>query len=903
MADSTSHSYSHILLDSLTDITPSLHPESLSTFAQCIIALKKPSYTRTPKDNASVIDSLKTFKYLMNTSDASASELEKSIHAFSDLIEYHSFSAGEVIFHKGEYDDQLYLTLMGNIVLFIEVAEDLFKTPDISTEISPIETPVLKPIQVKPTTDENTIQRNLFQPKTSKSILRRLTSLGDPSHMSESSSALKLLPTVHEVKRSFIEPHHPKERSPDHHRMSIRKSIIHENIGKEDIEAKKKMDLFKYLVKAEKSKPGKYIRDGRFLFKPKKAVGAGGHFGEKASRNSKIHTMTAIAVEDCHLIVFKLENYVKVFNVQLDDLNQNTRFLESFFPEASYPKLLKLADLFEERVFWHKQVVFEEGTPADALYLIKEGEAQLRKTLNPSQHLVRDERYPSLDIPKKKAYIASVAKGEALGEDDALAGEKRHYTAIVTSSKLVLWRLNMDVYNGISNVYQEQFSALRTSAKAKREFRKAQTKTQMNQMVQMAVHVNKLKKQASSTEQKSLLRISENMDTLFSIPDEQKVIRRSRARLDSPIKANRLIGKEDDDYRSGNKSVQETPVKSFINVTLSPLQRQSSIADSFDSSPLLEKFSLGSPKMDIDKIRHRSFLTTKLTSILEKQLQQINQGDSQGEISPSRKEFKGESSVSIHDGLTQSALYKEALGLVKKKRLNKSISKDKLTDPAFKVGDHKLYYDELKRSVQMIAKFGPRSPSPFEEGYISVNMSPISKLQLGENQEIVWDSVLGRNNADLKTLLPGSLAKDRNKNSVKEDLSFEMKQKGSKDSSSLDPTGRKPLIHLEKVKSSVVINKGRNAAVQTFSPMNDYDCKLRAVRDDSEEESQMVKSFVDGKSRGHLKISEVLEKLHTENVDNSAVRVGFKPSKLKLKKVRESGKGDVIVLGRKYSQN
>jgi len=698
--------------------------QSNSHFDECIHILEKRNSERTAHDADTIASTLKQFEYFSKQTNH---KNDHSLLEFAKTINYEHFHKDRVIFHKDDINDKIYLILSGSVVIFNQIATDVFKIDAEATEEEKTPEDLLKEVvPVKSLLKRNTIdenfQRDLFKPRMSRKLFRQMTSLGETDSVLNHKIKSQAPPTVEEMKRYLSETHH-QTGSHAESQQSL-DSLQSPWAAKE---AKKKLLLYKLLLKADREKPNKYILDGKFLYDIKKKVKPGSHFGEMNSKLNKFKEATAVATEDLHLISFRVGDYIKFFNQPPSNANY-LRFLAPYFPDASYPKLLKLTDLFEECTFKQKNTVYEEDAQVDCLYLIKEGEIQLMKKIDLTKIATKEPLSPSV---KKKYNIASMGAGQVFGEDEFFFEEaSRQYSAVVTSAEAVLLKLDVEVYKRMTETYKELFSHMKKAAKARKSFHKDQSQNVFNQV-------------ATSIQQHDDFKLS--LKRMDSVQKHRPTILRKDSLTKIPETNTNHGSTSPTKSRSGSPG---NKLKISLALELPQSAMQSKEA-SPKASTIIKKF--------LKENHNSSPVSTKSFPVMTEPDKKYSEGGFSPTLDPedfrkslnplqmrSRKADRMKTTNSDMPWADmQLSLYTKALSShVKKKIPHHASPNRKLKVLTKNSSEHKLYFNELEKSVQSASKIEPKEILPEERGFVSMQGSPIAKLQNRNEIGYNWDSIL-----------------------------------------------------------------------------------------------------------------------------------------------------------------
>ena len=99
-------------------------------------------------------------------------------------------------------------------------------------------------------------------------------------------------------------------------------------------------------------------------------------FGELALINNEPRAATVKCLTDCSFAVLEQKNYLKIIKkVQVAKNNVNVDFFHEipFFKHLNQNQLRKMMMSFSEKVYAIKQAVYNQGTPSNNVYIIKEG--------------------------------------------------------------------------------------------------------------------------------------------------------------------------------------------------------------------------------------------------------------------------------------------------------------------------------------------------------------------------------------------------------------------------------------------------------------------------------------------------------------------------------------------------
>ena len=133
----------------------------------------------------------------------------------------------------------------------------------------------------------------------------------------------------------------------------------------------------KLLILNEKmSQP--YFLNGIATYKKVTVLRTGGFFGELALLFNQPRTASVIASEDLHLLYLSNEDYKDIFECEIDNLWKKIDFFKLMFTDMSPTLIAKFCYLLEEKRFMHGEVIYKENDPFDGIYIIKQGDVQVK---------------------------------------------------------------------------------------------------------------------------------------------------------------------------------------------------------------------------------------------------------------------------------------------------------------------------------------------------------------------------------------------------------------------------------------------------------------------------------------------------------------------------------------------
>lgn len=160
-------------------------------------------------------------------------------------------------------------------------------------------------------------------------------------------------------------------------------------------------------VKVLKSEPDKidlYFYQDFCRFKKIRVMYAGDFFGEIALTLSKPRIATITARESLHLASLNKEDYNKIFENQIEEMNQKMKCFLSQFNTFSKDAIIKFTYEFKPINFNSHQIIFKQGDESNLVFLVKTGGVKLVKNIENEEKNPRFslDYNPNLVRQKKK---------------------------------------------------------------------------------------------------------------------------------------------------------------------------------------------------------------------------------------------------------------------------------------------------------------------------------------------------------------------------------------------------------------------------------------------------------------------------------------------------------------------
>ncbi|CAD8065777.1 unnamed protein product [Paramecium primaurelia] len=179
-------------------------------------------------------------------------------------------------------------------------------------------------------------------------------------------------------------------------------------------------------------------------------INSGESFGEIALTKQVPRTATIVAAEDTHFATVTRDQFNKLLSVFYETQQKlNIGFLSkvAIFSDWNEQMLNQLYYHFklEERKLF--QVIYKEDEDANNIYLLKQGEIELSRSVDVTQQSIT----PNLTLQKfftkterkiERVRTSVITAGQIFGHEEVLAGTKRQYRAMSISQKVVYFVLD-----------------------------------------------------------------------------------------------------------------------------------------------------------------------------------------------------------------------------------------------------------------------------------------------------------------------------------------------------------------------------------------------------------------------------------------------------------------------------
>lgn len=192
----------------------------------------------------------------------------------------------------------------------------------------------------------------------------------------------------------------------------------------------------------------------------------GDYFGELALLNNQPRMASILCREHCYFACLSRDDYLRILSKMQDRLisvKVELLLKQPVFRRMSKNALIKFTYYFKIKHYKRKQVVFESGTDANWLYLVKSGDFQLTKDVNLGQFRVQVD-------------VTLLSTGEFLASEDILNRRNYTYSCVCHSTTGELMALGKkDFFSMMGS--EENMHYFAELGKLKEEYRKERLKT------------------------------------------------------------------------------------------------------------------------------------------------------------------------------------------------------------------------------------------------------------------------------------------------------------------------------------------------------------------------------------------------------------------------------------------
>lgn len=282
---------------------------------------------------------------------APGTDLAQYLQELADVMEFHSFQKNTPIFHYNQPGDKLYLILKGSVGIFVPRSSEQMEAER-------------KRVLGGHSQEEHEGREQQITRSRSRTI---------ESPQNARASPTEKLSEINLFKRDLARssPRGSFSRKPPESSLVavVLNSLVPNSKRNDDLELFLSFPSFKHLYLDENGVTRMYrLRN----------LSAGSIFGELALFASKRRTASAVAVEDVCLVSLSKENYRRIFNTSIMNMKLKVNFFQMIFQPDRISLVNRFAYVFQEKRFSFGQVLYRQGEEAKDIYLIREGEVQVK---------------------------------------------------------------------------------------------------------------------------------------------------------------------------------------------------------------------------------------------------------------------------------------------------------------------------------------------------------------------------------------------------------------------------------------------------------------------------------------------------------------------------------------------
>lgn len=334
-----------------------------------------------------------------------AAKKEEALKNLSKYCHYQHYTAGSAIVHHGDPADKFFFILQGDVRRYGLRAFD-----DVQNEIKVRSNPNLK------------TKTTLEEPLNAKNDVKS----GRPSYNSQNdiSTGAPSMRTMTDGDQGGLNSSLDMDMSIDQHAHNQRAYTMS---LPEDIVVFKNFKMDK-----------KYFLSGVLTMKLCRNYTKGDYIGELSLAFNMAHSDTLVAWTDVHLVAIDKKHFENIFEALIKQNKEKLDFVAELLPGLPQNEIIMFAYGFEQIYYRTPTCIFQEGAPVDGLYLIKEGEIEVFKTVRPNTPpttlplLKTNERF-------QKVSLLLLSKGHFLGDEALLKTETRSLTAITKTYNTVVY--------------------------------------------------------------------------------------------------------------------------------------------------------------------------------------------------------------------------------------------------------------------------------------------------------------------------------------------------------------------------------------------------------------------------------------------------------------------------------
>jgi len=268
-----------------------------------------------------------------------------------DLMKYEAYEKDDAVFHLGDAGDKFYIILKGSIDVFIP------KTQDEITNDSYLES------------EHKRYHLNLRHIKQTNIEAMNSDSSSDrtPPVQQRNPSGKKLIPSHEEI-------------ADEHMKKGGKGAGIINTLAKLKVKNTHYTNHLNHMQLFYKfpEKKNLYIENGQVKFRKIRTMEAGDCFGEIALSSDMCRGASVIASSELHVLTLSKSAYKQIFKNVETSLKAKWNFFSELLKGTTKETITKFCYTFKERVFRYNQKIIEEGDIPRHVFVIHEGEVQVR---------------------------------------------------------------------------------------------------------------------------------------------------------------------------------------------------------------------------------------------------------------------------------------------------------------------------------------------------------------------------------------------------------------------------------------------------------------------------------------------------------------------------------------------
>lgn len=324
-------------------------------------SFEKAKEDRTYEDYQILREALGKVPFL--TDNAAEGSLEVFLTNCADMMEYEYFPKGSAIFHFGETGRKFYLILRGSVDVFIPKSKE-----ELQLEFEELEKEAQNAGAGGAAANSDESEELKQEIQVMKSQLLKVS--GAPWFSRKS-----VMFDATDKKQESTTPSNTVTTQAG--KIFRNKTNLLMKFGTFSKQMQANNDLIEIFSKFE-GKTDLYIQNGIATMKKVRNMGPGNYFGEVALSTDKPRSASVIAAEDVHVVSLTKRSYKAIFEASIRMLEMKAKFFEDFFNNCGKDLANKFAYVFKERTYEYGQVFYSEGDQANEVFLLKEGEVQVR---------------------------------------------------------------------------------------------------------------------------------------------------------------------------------------------------------------------------------------------------------------------------------------------------------------------------------------------------------------------------------------------------------------------------------------------------------------------------------------------------------------------------------------------